>query len=163
MKKMNRSNKLAGRLEEVLLNGKWVANTNIQERLSRTNWTQAVSKIGKHNSIAELTYHINYYVEGILNVLKGGHLEIRDKYSFDMETIDSESKWQLLIQSYLANSKSMVEIISNVTDQTWDKEFVKEEYGTYERNIEGLIEHTYYHFGQISLLLKLTTSGTNAG
>jgi len=35
-------------------------------------------------SIAALTFHINYYVAGVLNVFQGGKLEIRDKYSFDM-------------------------------------------------------------------------------
>ena len=33
--------------------------------------------------------------------------------------------------------------------------FVKEEYGTYHRNINAIIEHSYYHLGQISLIKKL--------
>lgn len=152
---MSKSKNLASRLEEVLLNGKWIAHTNIQEQLNKINWNRATSKIGDHNSIAELTFHINYYVGGILNVLKGGDLEIRDQYSFDMEKIDSEADWQQLIRSFNENANSIVEHIANIPEIRWDEPFVKEEYGTYERNIEGLIEHSYYHFGQISLLLKL--------
>lgn len=152
---MSKSKSLASRLEEVLLNGNWIAKTNIQEQLSRTSLNQATHKIGNHNSIAELTFHINYYIGGILNVFNGGDLEIRDKYSFDMKSIVNEADWQLLLLSYKENSTFIIEKIAGAPESLWDQPFVKEEYGTYERNIEGLIEHSYYHFGQISLLLKL--------
>jgi len=36
-----------------------------------------------------------------------------------------------------------------------DQTFVKEDYGTYYKNITGVIEHGYYHLGQISLIKKL--------
>ena len=153
---MSKSLNLATRLKEVLLNGRWIAHTNILEQISKIHWQQANSKIGSHNSIAELTFHINYYVGGILHVFNGGDLVIRDKYSFDMEEIKSESDWQELIRSFREKSNSLVEKISLVPEEKWEEAFVKPEYGNYERNIEGLIEHSYYHFGQISLLLKLT-------
>lgn len=152
---MSKSKNLANRLQEVLLNGKWIANTNIQEQLSKTNFEQANYKIGDHNSIAELTFHINYYVGGVLNVFNGGDLNISDKYSFEMGRIASESDWQKLIESFKTNAQLIVEKVSIFPENRWDELFVKEIYGTYERNIEGLIEHSYYHFGQISLLLKL--------
>lgn len=156
---MNKCKALANRLEEVLLNGKWIANTNIQEQLDKTNWNIATSKIGNHNSIAELTFHLNYYLGGILNVFNGGDLEIRDRYSFDLEEMNSETHWKLLLKSFKENSTLMIEKIANLPEDQLETPFVKEEYGSYARNIEGLIEHNYYHFGQISLLLKLITAG----
>ena len=33
--------------------------------------------------------------------------------------------------------------------------FFDEKYGTYLRNIEGMIEHCYYHLGQVSLIRKM--------
>ena len=33
--------------------------------------------------------------------------------------------------------------------------FVDEKYGTYLRNIDGMIEHAYYHLGQVVLIKKL--------
>ncbi|HBC04915.1 MAG TPA: DUF1572 domain-containing protein, partial [Aequorivita sp.] len=41
-------------------------------------------------------------------------------------------------------------------DEKLNEIFADEKYGTYQRNIEGMIEHCYYHLGQISLLKKLT-------
>jgi hypothetical protein len=32
--------------------------------------------------------------------------------------------------------------------------FVKEEYGTFFRSVDVIVEHTYYHLGQIILLKK---------
>jgi len=39
-------------------------------------------------------------------------------------------------------------------DEVLDKDFLKK-YGTYERNIEALIDNSYYQLGQISLPKKL--------
>ena len=39
--------------------------------------------------------------------------------------------------------------------------FVDEKYGTYSRNIDGMIEHSYYHLGQIVLIKKLINSTHN--
>jgi len=33
--------------------------------------------------------------------------------------------------------------------------FTDEKYGTYLRNILGMLEHSYYHLGQIVLIKKL--------
>ena len=152
---MTKSINIANRLQEVLLSGDWIAQTNLQAQLKKTNWETANNKIGNHNSIAQLIFHINYYLGGVLNVLNGGDLEIRDKYSFDMKEIKSEDDWQNLIQSFIDNAHSIIEKIKNLPESQWNESFVLEKYGTYERNIEGLIEHSYNHFGQISLLLKI--------
>jgi uncharacterized damage-inducible protein DinB len=152
---MSKSKNLANRLQEVLLNGDWIARTNIKEQLNKTNLEEANYKIGNHNSIADLTFHINYYLGGILEVFNGGDLTIRDQFSFDMKPITSERDWQKLKDSFISNAESIVDQIENFPEHKWEEPFVKEIYGTYERNVDGLIEHSYYHFGQISLLLKL--------
>ena len=43
----------------------------------------------------------------------------------------------------------------DITDEKLEEIFVNEKYGTYKRNIEGMIEHCYYHLGQISLIKKM--------
>lgn len=40
-------------------------------------------------------------------------------------------------------------------DKLLSEPFVKEEYGSYLRNIEAQNEHSYYHLGQVSLIKKL--------
>ncbi len=156
---MDRSNNLANRLDEVLLNGQWIANTNFKMQIESVTWDQATQKIGTLNSLATLTFHVNYYLAGILNVFKGGKLEIRDKYSFDMPPIESEADWKKLVNEFLDTSEEFVKEVKNISDSTLDGPFVDEKYGTYLRNIEGVIEHSYYHLGQISLIKKMIDLG----
>ncbi|MEM9052802.1 MAG: DinB family protein [Bacteroidota bacterium] len=152
---MKTANELADRLNEVLLEGLWIANTNYKMQIESVTWKGAIEKVGSLNTIAMLTFHINYYLEGILNVLNGGDLEIRDKYSFDLPPIKSEANWIDLRERFLENSKLFVEAVRELTDEKLQEPFVDEKYGTYQRNIDGVIEHSYYHLGQISLIKKM--------
>lgn len=152
---MERNKDLANRLNEVLLNGHWIAQTNFKTQLEGLSWVQATHQIGTLNTIAALTFHVNYYLAGLLNVFKGGGLEIRDKYSFDLPPIKSESDWKSLVAEFLKNSEEFVRQVANMPDQKLDEPFVDDKYGTYLRNIEGIIEHTYYHLGQVSLIRKM--------
>lgn len=87
---MERNLVIANRLREVLLNGQWIANTNFKEQILSLNWKQATQKVGELNTIAAITFHINYYLKGLLHVFNGGELKISDKYSFDIPEIHSE-------------------------------------------------------------------------
>ncbi|MFM9951579.1 MAG: DUF1572 domain-containing protein [Saprospiraceae bacterium] len=147
---------LANRLREVLLNGKWIANTNFKEQILSIHWKQAIQKVDNLNTIAVLTFHINYYLGGLLNVFNGGNLEIRDKYSFDLPEIKNETDWTNLVNDFLQNAEKFAEKVEAMPDEIFDQPFVDEKYGSYLRNIEGVIEHSYYHLGQISLLKKMT-------
>ena len=152
---MENSKQLAQRVQEVLLDGTWIANTNFKDHLLTVHWEQASRKIGSLNSIAALTFHINYYVAGVLNVLKGGTLDIRDRYSFDAPKISSEADWDTLKTSFLNNAEALVQQVEVLPNEKLNEVFVDEKYGNYRRNIEGIIEHSYYHLGQISLIKKL--------
>ncbi len=152
---MEKPAQLAQRLTEVILNGTWIANTNYKDQLSQVAWEQATIKIASLNSIAALTFHINYYIAGIINVFEGGALEIRDKYSFDLPPINSKEDWDLLMNSLWDNTEKFALHVESMSDQQLEEKFVEEKYGTYRRNIEGVIEHSYYHLGQISLIRKL--------
>lgn len=152
---MERNLSIANRLREVLLNGHWIANTNFKAQILSVNWKEATQKVGNLNTIAALTFHINYYLEGLLHVFNGGKLEISDKYSFDVPQIQSEIDWKTLVNSFLSNSEKFADQVEQLPDGLLHQPFVDEKYGSYLRNIEGVIEHSYYHLGQISLIKKM--------
>jgi uncharacterized damage-inducible protein DinB len=152
---MENRNQISLRFREVLLNGKWIANINYQEVLANLTWKQATTKIGSLNTIAALTFHINYYLAGILNVFEGGTLDIRDKYSYDLPKINSQSAWDKLTNELLANAERFANHLEQLSDDQMEQTFVDKKYGSYRRNIEGMIEHSYYHLGQISLIKKM--------
>ncbi len=147
---------LSNRLKEVLLDGTWIANTNFKEQLKTTSWQQATQKLANLNTIAALTFHINYYTAGILHVCKGGTLEIRDTYSYQLPEIHSEKAWNNLVDRFLCNATEIVNCIAAMPDKKLKAPFSGDKYGTFSRNIEGLIEHSYYHLGQLVLLKKMS-------
>lgn len=154
---MKRNITLANRLREVLLNGHWIANTNFKEQVEVISWQQAIQKVDNLNTIAVLTYHINYYLAGLLHAFETGKLEIRDKYSFDLPPIQSAADWNQLVTGFLNNAEQFANSVEQMNDHLLDQPFIDAKYGTYLRNIEGVIEHSYYHLGQVSLLKKMIT------
>ncbi len=152
---MKRNVVLANRIREVLLNGKWIANTNFKEQLLSVNREQAIQKVGNLNTIAMLAFHVNYYLAGFVKVFNGGELEIRDKYSFDLPEIKSDSDWNKLVSEFLNNAEMFANQVEQMDESMLDQPFTDEKYGTYRRNIEAVIEHSYYHLGQVSLLRKI--------
>ena len=155
---MENAKELAHRFQEVMLDGKWIANTNFQDQLSQTTFEQATQKIGELNTILALTYHVDYYIAGLNNFFEKGQLEIRDKYSFDHPEIKNQADWDQLRMSLMNDSKVFVNHVANLSPDQLEAVFVDPKYGTYRRNIEGMIEHAYYHLGQVVLLKKLLTS-----
>lgn len=152
---MENSAQLANRFREVTLNGKWIAYTNFKEQLTDVTLFDANKKVADLNTIALLTFHINYFVAGVLNVFEGGNLEIKDALSFDMPKLTSEAEWNTLKQELFDNSEKFANYIESFSDKKLNSVFVDEKYGTYRRNIEAMIEHSYYHLGQIVLIKKL--------
>lgn len=156
---MKPTNQLAHRFREILWAGDWVAATNYKAQLADLNWVQATAKIGSFNTIAALTFHINYYVAGILNVFEGGSLEIRDRYSYDAPPIESEEDWQGLLRKFWNDAEKFADHVEQMPDEKLSDVFVDQKYGTYQRNIDGMIEHCYYHLGQIVLIKKMVKAG----
>jgi len=153
--KMKESLQIAKQFREVHLDGKWVVSTNLKLQLTDTTWQEATTKIEPLNTIAALAFHINYYVAGVSQVLEGGTLDIRDKYSFDMPPIESEQDWQNLLTKLWKDAERFAVLIEQLPDDKLNESFVDEKYGDYRRNLHVLVEHTYYHLGQIVLLKKL--------
>lgn len=115
----------------------------------------ATMKVDSLNTIAALTWHVNYYLEGVLNALDSGKLEIKDKFSFDLPPINSNEDWSKLVSELLNNAEKLAVKVEVMEESLFDRPFVDERYGTLARNMEGIIEHGYYHLGQITLIRKL--------
>ncbi len=153
--KMESAKQLAERFKDVILEGLWIARTNFKNELTQSNIELANTKISSLNTIALLTFHINYYIHGVLNVFKGGSLDIRDKFSFDAPPINTEEEWQALQEALYDNAQQFYEHVLQMSEEKLASNFVKKDYGSYRRNIEGMIEHCYYHLGQVAIIRKM--------
>lgn len=145
---------IANRIREVILNGKWIANTNYQELLQDVDLKLATSSFLDFNTIASLTFHIDYYLSGIIHAFETGKLEIKDKYSFDCPELKCEDDWVQLKNKLFSDAEMLAKLVEELNDTQLEEIFIDPKYGTYRRNIEGMIEHSYYHMGQIVLIKK---------
>ena len=152
---MKLTESLAKRLKEVLTEGKWVIGTNIKEQIIDLDWKEAVQKIDSLNTIADLTFHISYYIAGLSIVLEGGTMNIRDKYSFDYPPIKSANDWRNLITKFCIDSERLIALVEKMDEDRLYETFFDEQYGNYLRNVNVLMEHAYYHFGQIVIIKKM--------
>jgi uncharacterized damage-inducible protein DinB len=152
---MENGSQLAKRLREAILNGTWIANTNYKDQLTGLDWQTATLSMNGSNSIALLAQHIHYYIDGINSVFKGGPLTIKDKYSFDFPPIASQVSWETFLQKLWDDTEAFATFVEQMPEEKLGQVFVDEKYGTFRRNIEAMIEHSYYHLGQIVLIKKI--------
>lgn len=155
---INLSKQTALRFREVILSGRWIANTNFQDQLKDVTLVQAQQQVAGLNNIAILTFHIDYYIAGMLRVFEGGSLDIRDKYSFDMPEIKDEKQWESLKNKLFEDAENFAAHIEKMSDDKLNSDFVDPKYGNYLRNIDAMIEHSYYHLGQIVIIKKMIVS-----
>ncbi len=151
---MNYTSQIAKHLRDLHFGGNWTA-VNMKDTLSDVDWKQATTKIDSFNTLATLVFHTNYYVEILIQVLEGGPLNGNDKLSFDHPPINSEEDWQKLLQNSWGKAEKLATLIEQLSDEKLLGDFVDPKYGSYYRNINGIIEHSYYHLGQMVILKKL--------
>lgn len=153
---MELSKQTAKHFREVFFGGNW-SSVNLKESLADVTWKQATEIVYPFNSIAMLVFHINYYVSAVLKVLHGEPLNASDKYSFDLPPIFGEDDWKTLVNKMFADAEDFAKTIEQMPEgKLWD-DFSEDRYGNFYRNIQGIIEHTHYHLGQIVLIKKLVS------
>ena len=145
---------LAKHFREVYFGGNWTW-VNLKTTLEGVDWKQATTQIESYNTIANLVYHIHYYVHAVIGVLKGGTLDAHDKYAFDHPSINSQKDWEDLLKRNWEEAEEFAGLLEKFPEEKWDELLADEKYGNYFRNILGIIEHTHYHLGQIVIIKKM--------
>lgn len=145
---------LAKHLREVHFGGNWSCSC-FKDHLSVLNYKEALQQLPHLNSIATLTVHCSYYVNVLIEVLKGKPLNSKDEYSFYLPEIKSQQDWNKLLNDIFNRAEEAATLLEQMPDSKLDENFTDEKYGIYFRNINGIIEHLHYHLGQIVLLKKL--------
>lgn len=152
---MENNRELAKRFSDVILNNSWVANNSYKKQLTDLPLKVVLFKYPSLHSIAALAQHVHYYISGILNVFNGGNLDIKDIYSFDFLPLETIEQWHSFLAVFWTDAVAFTQQLEEMEENTLNSIFAKKKYGTYHFNINTLIEHSYYHLGQIVLIKKL--------
>lgn len=131
------------------------AGGNLKDVLKDVDWKMATTKFDSLNTIVALVYHINYYVIAVSKVLQGEELNASDKFSFDHPQIQSEQDWKKFLDAFFTDAENFALLIEQLPQEKFLEPFLDGRYGSYYRNVAGVIEHTHYHLGQIVLIKKI--------
>ena len=141
-------------LREFYTGGNWTAS-HLKKQLEDITWQEATTTVYGFNTIAVLVFHINYYVEATLSVLRGNPLDANDKFAFDCPPINTTKDWEGLVSKTFTDAEEFASLIEKLPEATLWEDIADPKYGDYYRNIQGIIEHNYYHLGQIALIKKI--------
>lgn len=151
---MNLTAQIARHMREVHFGGNWTS-VNLKDTLADVTWEQAITKAYSFNTIATLVYHVNYYVSAVLKVLQGGPLDAKDSYSFNHPPINNAEDWAQLLNRVWSEAELFAAAIEQLPEDKLTDYLTDEKYGSYFRNLNGIIEHMNYHLGQIVIIKKL--------
>lgn len=150
---MTTCQQLAKHLRELHFGKNWTW-VNMKDSLDGLTWKQATQKVGDFNTIAVLVNHCTYYVRIQQKVLMGQPLEGTDQLSFEEPAIHSQKDWNAFLKKTWEEVEALAQLIEQMPESQLNEIFREKKYGTYHRNLMGMIEHTHYHLGQIVLLRK---------
>ncbi len=145
---------IAKHFREVYFGGNWTS-VNLEDTLSDVTWEEATTKVHNLNTIVSLVFHINYYVTPVSKVLQREPLNASDKFSFDHPPVTSAAGWQKLVTKALTDATHFAIQIEQLDEAKLFEDFADPQYGNYYRNLHGIIEHSHYHLGQITLVKKI--------
>lgn len=157
---MSSTKEIAKHFREIYFGKNWTSS-NLKDNLEGVTWQQATTEVHSLNTILALVYHINYYVRIMLVVLQGGLLEGSDKYSFNHPTISSQHDWEQFLNTIYTDAETFANLIEQLPEKKLWEDFSGEKYGHFHRNLIGVIEHSYYHLGQIVLIKRLLNNHKN--
>ena len=150
----NAPSQIAKHFREIHFGGNWTY-VNLKAQLADVTWQQATTRVHSFNTIAALVSHMNYYVRSVTNVLHGNPLDAHDKLSFDLPPISSQNDWENLLAKTWSDAETFASLIEQLPEsRLWD-DFSDNKYGSYYRNLHGIIEHCHYHLGQIVLIKRI--------
>ncbi|MBL7950876.1 MAG: DinB family protein [Flavobacteriales bacterium] len=155
---MTTSTTIATHFRDVHFGGNWTW-VNLRDTLKDVTMEEALHQREGFNTIAMLAFHINYFVDAVLKVLEGGPLDAHDKFSFTHPPIDNEADWQRLLDKMWSDAERFATLVEQLPDDRLHTDMADPKYGTWYRNLTGIIEHSHYHLGQIVILKKLLREG----
>ena len=151
---MKLTGQIAKHFREVYFGDNWT-EVDFKSQLADVTWQEAIARVYGLNSIATLVFHAGYYVVVLIPVLEGQPLNAKNVDSFQHPPITTQEEWNLLLDSFWANAERCETLLEQMPESLLWEIFKDEKYGHYYRNIQGTIEHLYYHIGQIVLLKKI--------
>jgi hypothetical protein len=147
---------LARHIREIHFGDNWT-DSAMQDVLKDITWQQAISKpIPSANSIAELVFHMNFYLDYVHRNFKNEFLTFEQADTFNAPMLQSEADWQKLLQKTWADAEAFAQTVEQIPVEQMHI-VIPPRNNSFYKNTHGVVEHNHYHLGQIVLLKKMVT------
>lgn len=149
-------NRIRGLLAQIFQGEPWVGN-NLSTTLDQVSASDAATHwLTEAHSIWEIVLHLKAWRSFLLHKLKGDqHFNIEQGEPEDWPTPPeaTEEAWQQTLQDLTQNQAEISDLLENWQDEQLESTVPGRPYSFYTL-IHGIIQHDYYHIGQISLIKK---------
>lgn len=154
---MNYSEAIALHVTEAYEGNSW-SDVCVKDIVEDIQYREAVAiTAASTNTMASILHHIMFYNKAICQRLRGEEPYINDANGFDLPPLKNENDWKRLINDAMDAASEMAEAIRKFPQEKLFEENPVGK-GTFYKKFHGVIEHNYYHLGQIMILKKLIRS-----
>ena len=130
-------------------------DVSIADTLADLSVKQATTRTAASpNTIASLVNHLWYWNTIIMLRMKGENPVIPEVNGFDVEELNNEDDWKKLVAKTHQSFIDLADAIRKLPDEQLPDP-VSNGRSTVGKNLYGIVEHAYYHLGQIVMLKHL--------
>jgi uncharacterized damage-inducible protein DinB len=130
-------------------------DVSIADTLADISFKEAITRTAASpNTIASLVNHLWYWNTIIMLRMKGENPVIPEENGFDVGKLNTEHDWKKLVAKTHRSFIDLADAIRNFPPEKLPDP-VSNGRSTVSRNLYGIIEHAYYHLGQIVMLKHL--------
>lgn len=145
---------IAQHILEVHEGDNWT-EVNIKDTLKDVNYKEATTITNaSYNTIAALLHHMSFYNDVVMQRLSGVNPVITQANGFDMLPVKNEQDWKKLKERNIESAHKLAEAVKKFPEEKIF-ELTVTGHSTHYKTLHGIVEHTYYHLGQIVLLKKI--------
>ncbi|NNV56411.1 DinB family protein [Limnovirga soli] len=151
---MQTSAAIALQMKEVYEGGNW-SEVDLAATLADITWAEAniITPVSA-NSIAAILIHLQFYNNVVKDRLAGINTAIPDTNGFDVPKMKNAADWKLLQQNSFASALALMDVVSALPDEKLFEVLTSSGVTVY-KTLHGVVEHAYYHLGQIVMLKKI--------
>lgn len=154
---MKINEEIARQLLEMYNGSNWT-EVCLKSTLSDVSFSEAttLTRASKHN-IAEITHHITYYVRVVEHRLLGTNFDPSHAESFRLKNLEGDIDWQQQLSLLEHAIQDLADAVTKMDDSRMG-DALKPTGDSVYKSLHGVIEHCYYHLGQIVSVKKLLRS-----
>ncbi len=154
---MKINEEIARQLLEMYDGNNW-SEVCLKSTLSDVSFSEATTLTrASKNNIAALTHHITYYIRVVEHRLLGNNFDPKHNESFRLKSLEGDVDWKEQQEHLHQAIHDLADAVRNIDDSRMG-EPLKPTGSSVYKSLHGVIEHCYYHLGQIIMLKKLLRS-----